>query len=71
MSKMLDDLLFTIRQHQAFHELLSALEPPEVKEFRPTESPDTQYADFIFRSGRRRQHESWRQFLIGETQEKT
>lgn len=70
MSKALDDLLFTIRQHPAFQELLIAVDPPEVKQFRPSEAPETQYADFIFRSGRRLQHESWRQFLIGDTSQK-
>lgn len=67
MSKALNELLFTIRQHPAFNELLTAIEPPVVKQYRPTEAPDAQYADFIYRSGRRLQHESWRQFLIGDT----
>lgn len=67
MSKSLDELLFSIRQHPAFQELLSSLDPPGAKHYRPGEDPQMQYAEFIFRSGRRLQHESWRQFLIGDT----
>ncbi len=66
MSKQLDELLFTIRQHPAFPELLNAIGAPDIKPFRPSGRPDEQYADHIYRSGRRVQHESWRQFLIGE-----
>lgn len=72
MSEQLDELLFLIRQHQAFKELLNKVEAPTPKEFRPADrtsgrpSADEQYAEFIYRSGRRVQHESWRQFLTGE-----
>lgn len=65
-SKALDDLLFTIRQDPAFRELLAAVSAPEVNQFKPSGDAQAQYAEFIFRSGRRLQHESWRQFLIGE-----
>ena len=66
MSKLLDELLFTIRQHPAYPELLDAVGQPEIKPFRSSGRPDEQYADHIFRSGARRQHDIWRQFLIGE-----
>lgn len=67
MSKALDDLLFKIRQDPAFKELLDAVEAPHFKAFSLGKEPHAQYAEHIFRSGRRLQHESWRQFLIGPT----
>lgn len=66
MTKALEELLFTIRQHQAFKELLEAVEAPPVREFKPSGDAQAQYAEFIYRSGRKLQHESWRQFLIGQ-----
>lgn len=66
MTKQLDELLFTMRQHPAFRELLDTVGLPPVHEFKSSGDPIGQYAEFIFRSGRRLQHESWRQFLIGE-----
>jgi hypothetical protein len=66
VSKALDELLFTIRQHAAFQELLGAVGAPDIVHFKPSGNADAQFAEFIFRSGRRLQHESWRQFLIGE-----
>lgn len=66
MSQQLDDLLFNLRQHPAFQEFLKAVEAPEPKEFRPTSDPQAQWAEYIFRSGRRLQQNCWRQFLIGE-----
>ena len=65
MSKQLDELLFTIRQHPAFQELLSAVTEPVIKPYRLSGKPDEQYAEHIFRSGARLQQENWRQFLIG------
>jgi hypothetical protein len=66
VSKALDELLFTIRQNPAFKELLGAVEAPEIKPFRQSDDPDKHFAEHIFRSGRRLQDNSWRQFLIGE-----
>ncbi len=67
MSKQLEELLFTIRQHPAFAELLQAVGKPEAKEFSPSKGHSAeQFAEYVFRSGRRTQHECWRQFLIGE-----
>lgn len=66
MSKQLDELLFTIRQHPAFPELLEAVATTPVKEFKESGDAQKQYAEYIFRSGRRLQHDHWRQFLIGE-----
>lgn len=59
----LEELLFTIRQHPAFQELLKGPGAPETKEYRPGEP---QWAEHhIYRSGRRLQDNAWRQFLIG------
>ena len=66
MSQKLNELLFAIRQHSAFRELLEAVEAPPVTEFKPSGDAQKQYADYIFRSGRKLQHDCWRQFLIGE-----
>jgi hypothetical protein len=66
MSKELDELLFTIRQNPAFKELLASVGAPEIKPYRQSDKPDEHFADHIFRSGRRLQDASWRQFLIGE-----
>ncbi len=70
MSKQLDELLFTIRQNPAFKELLEAVQLPPLKNYRPGQPFLEQAADYAERSGRRVQHESWVQFLIGEQQEK-
>jgi len=65
MSQQLNELLFTIRQHAAFKELLSSVEAPAIRDFKPSGDPQAQYADHIYRSGRRLQHDCWLQFLIG------
>jgi hypothetical protein len=66
MSTPLDELLFTIRQHPAFADLLAGVTCPDLKPYRPSGRPDEQYANHIYQSGARRQHDIWRQFLIGE-----
>ena len=68
MSAKLDELLFLIRQHDAFHELLTVVEAPGTPAYRPAMGDvEKQYAEWIFRSGRRMQHAIWRSFLIGES----
>jgi hypothetical protein len=61
MSAGLRDLLFTMRQHPCFPELLKMVTVPEVKQYRPNkgEGPEAQYAEWIFRSGQQRQQENW------------
>ena len=66
MSQSLNELLFAMRQHSAFRELLEAVEAPPIKDFKPSGDPVAQYAEHIFRSGAKRQDEAWRQLLIGE-----
>lgn len=65
MSEGLKDLLRVMREHPAFPELLSGVEAPLIKSFKSAEDTERQTSDWIFRSGRRLQHEAWRQFLIG------
>lgn len=66
MTDALRELLFEIRQHAAFKELLGSIEAPQIKAFRQGEDAGQQHADHVFRSGRRLQDQLWRQFLIGE-----
>lgn len=65
MSAALDDLLRTMREHPAFDELLGAVNPPPLTLYSQNSSKDaaTQQADYIFGSGRHRQHMIWREFL--------
>lgn len=64
-SEGLRELLAFLRDHPCFTEFMAQIEAPTVKSFRQSEPTDKQTADWIFQSGRRLQHESWRQFLIG------
>ena len=66
MSPQLEELLFLIRQHPAKDEFLKGPGTPEAKDYRPGADPTTQWAEHIYRSGRRQQDNAWRQFLIGE-----
>lgn len=65
MSPQLKELLFLIRQHEAFQEFLNVVESPEPKPYSPTKGGTVveQQADWIFRSGRRVQHQLWRSVL--------
>ena len=66
MSPALNELLFALRQHSAFQELLKAVEAPPIGDFKPSGDLHKQTTDYIFRSGARRQHECWLQVLIGD-----
>lgn len=63
MTPALKELLFLIRQHVAYQELLAAVELPQPREFKPSQDAQQQWADFIYRSGRKAQHEAWQSFL--------
>lgn len=64
MSPDLQDLLLTMRQHPAFREFLDVVKEPEPLRYQPSRGPvQDQGADWIYRSGRRAQHELWRSFL--------
>lgn len=65
MSPDLKDLLFTIRQHSAFRELLACVEAPQPKAYSPSKAAMTQeqMSDWIYRSGRKAQHDLWMSFL--------
>lgn len=69
MTSDMKDLLLFIRQHRAFPELLTAVEVPTVKPFRQSNDPQRQHTDWIFNSGRAKENELWRQFLIGNSDE--
>jgi hypothetical protein len=62
----LRELLFTIRQHPAFRELLDAVSKPKIRPFKPSDSAESvrQESEWIFESGRARQDELWRNYLI-------
>lgn len=65
MTPDLRDLLFTIRQHSAFRELLTVVDAPEPRAYSPSKSALTQEqtSDWIYRSGRKAQHQMWLDFL--------
>lgn len=64
MTPGLRDLLFTIRQHPSFREFVDAIECPEARAYSPSKgAADAQSAEWIYRSGRKAQHELWRSFL--------
>lgn len=65
MSPQLKELLFLIRQHDAFPELLAEVESPEPKTYSPAKGAQfaEQQAEWIFRSGRKAQDLLWRAFL--------
>lgn len=66
MSDGLRDLLSKMRQHPSFKELLACIEPPQIKPFKLGQAAESQRqeAEWIFASGRVRQDEMWRAFLI-------
>lgn len=68
MNPVLADLLFTIRQHDGFGELLAMVERPQITAFRlsDAEMPETARSRFIYQSGQVAQHESWLAALTGE-----
>lgn len=63
MSAALKDLLFTMRQHPAFEELLSSVDAAPVQAYKSSQPVMEQQAEWIFRSGRQRQDKIWRDFL--------
>jgi len=63
MTPELEELLFVIRQHPGYHDLLAAVELPATREFKPSGDAQQQYADYIFRSGRSAQQRAWQSFL--------
>lgn len=69
MSPALQSLLFDLRQHAAFPELLKAVEFPPLKTYKPSSGDDLQQtgAKFAHYSGRKDQHDNWLAFLTGDT----
>lgn len=66
-SPALASLLFEIRQHPAFPELLNAVERPRAPRFKPNgaETAEQFGAKAIYASGAQAQHDAWIQFLSG------
>lgn len=65
MTPALKDLLFLMRQHHGFEDLLNAVESPAPKTYSPSKAAGIaeQQAEWIFRSGRRAQQDAWQSFL--------
>lgn len=63
----LEDLLFAIRQHPAFQQLLAKVERPNVKPYRPADAAQIERsrADWIYQSGQLDQHKRWLVLLTG------
>ena len=66
MSENLKELLFTMRQHAAFPEFMEHVGQmmPPVLEYKPSRD-ESQQAEWIYRSGRRAQHNLLQSFLTG------
>ncbi len=67
MTPALKSLLFEIRQHAAFQELLNVVEPPRLPQYRPLKNDtlETMGAKTVFASGQIDQHERWLTTLTG------
>lgn len=63
MSDGLRDLLFVMRQHPSFKELLSFVDAPAVEPFHMG-APDTQTMRWVYRSGMQAQHSRWLEYLV-------
>lgn len=64
----LDSLLFDIRQHPAYQELLSKVERPKITRFRPSQKLTLEQvgANASYESGQIAQDNAWRSLLTGE-----
>lgn len=67
MTPVLKDLLFTIRQHDGYRELLAMVERPQITLFRVSdaEKSETARSRFIYQSGQVAQHDQWLAALTG------
>lgn len=68
MSEVLKSLLFVIRQHDGFDELLKSVQAPRLPRYVPTkgETLETFGAKSVFASGEQAQHERWLTLLTGQ-----
>lgn len=69
-SNALKELLFFIRQHPAFPELLRAVPRPDLPRYRKSEKITIEQigTEFLFASGQDDQHARWRHLLTGSPQ---
>lgn len=67
MNDALKELLFNIRQHAGYQDLLKAVETPRLPRFRRSETISLEEfgAKAAFESGRLSQHENWIALLTG------
>jgi hypothetical protein len=67
MTPALQSLLFEIRQHAGFQDLLKAVTPPTPPRYSPhrAETLETMGAKTVFASGEQAQHERWITILTG------
>lgn len=67
-SSSLSDLLFHIRQHPAFPELLRAVEKPRLPRFKKSmKTIEEMGAQTLFVSGQLAQDDTWRTILTGDS----
>lgn len=66
-STALKDLLFSMRQHAGFQELLRAVQTPQLPRFKRSEKKTIEEigAETLFASGQLEQHKSWLTLLTG------
>lgn len=67
MTESLKALLFYIRQHAAYQELLRAIEAPKLPRYRKGLTPESFGAEAIHASGAMHQHERWIALLTGNS----
>ena len=68
-SASLIELLYLIRGHASFKELLQAVETPRISPFRPSDAakPEESRAKWILESGKLANHENWIAMLTGNS----
>jgi hypothetical protein len=67
-SPALKDLLFSMRQHAGFADLLKAVEQPQLPHYRPSKADTLEQmgARTVFASGQADQHDRWLFLLTGQ-----
>jgi hypothetical protein len=71
MTEQLKDLLFRIRQHAGFQDLLGAVETPRLPRYKRSKGLDLTAigAETVYASGALDQHASWIALLTGASRE--
>jgi hypothetical protein len=73
MTEQLKDLLFRIRQHPGFQDLLGAVETPRLPRYKRSKGLDLTAigAETVYASGALDQHASWIALLTGQASRET